>query len=117
MKHYWIKAVIKENAIYTVPIVAILIITAIVACIPKEPISPRDIEILEGLSFDGVQAALLILTAYQEGRLITDEEAATVERILAEDIESFKAVMQRIKASEGESLAYKLLEKILLGLM
>lgn len=110
-----------DGSEYMLPILVMTVVCIIGvtfgACVPKQPIETSDIEILESLSVDAVGAASLILILHKEGRPPTDEEAALVEKLLPKDIESFRAVMARIKASEGESLAYKLLEKILLGLM
>ncbi len=95
----------------------IIALVVVVACVPKDPISPQDIEIIEELSIDALDLVGFVETLRSENRGPTLEEMDNIRKLTREDIESFKAVMERIKASEGESLAYKLLEKILLGLM
>lgn len=102
---------------FQVTLVIALLVIWLPACIPKQPIEPTDIEILESLAVDGLNLTDMVIDKFLSGEPWTADEIAMVKKIRNEDIESFKAVMARIKASEGESLAYKLLEKILLGLM
>lgn len=95
-------------------LMAVGVIALMSSCVPKEPITQDEIEILDLIKTDALDLISYVKQLKTENRPPTTQEIENIELLASQDLEAFREIMERVATNQGKKhFIYRLLKKIL----